>query len=164
MAGLVHWLAPVGALVLAGVVIHTLAGWVKTLGAGRIINDGAAVALFGAGLGLLMVIAAGLVHGLGGMPGRPAVTGFFALFLLPLVTGALSQLLPVWRFPGPATPPRALLRARLVCFGALRTALFLAGGGLLTAGVAAGALLLAAGVLLFAAVLMTGLVGTRSPH
>lgn len=162
LAGLAHWLAPLGALVLAGVVIHTLAGWVKTLGAQRIINDGAAVALFGAGLGLLAVIAAGLAHGLGEMPGRPAVTGFFALFLLPLVTGALSQLLPVWRFPGPATPPRAQLRDRLVRFGALRTALFLAGGGLLTAGVAAGALLLAAGVLLFAGVLVTGLLGTRS--
>lgn len=162
LAGLAHWLAPVGALVLVGVVIHTLAGWLKTLGAGRIINDGAAVALFGAGLGLLAVIASGLVHGLGGMPGRPAVTGFFALFLLPLVTGALSQLLPVWRFPGPATPPRAQLRAALVRFGLLRTALFLTGGGLLTAGVAAGAMLLAAGVALFAGVLVKGLAGARS--
>ena len=56
-----------------------------------------------ASLGLLVVIATGLAHGLGGMPGRPAVTGFFALFLLPLVTGALSQLLPVWRLR--RTPP-----------------------------------------------------------
>ncbi|WP_374243469.1 hypothetical protein [Zoogloea sp.] len=162
LAGFAPGLASLGALVLAGVVVHTLAGWLKTLGARRILGDGAAVALFGAGLGLLAVIAAGLAHGLGWLPGRPAVTGFFALFLLPLVTGALSQLLPVWRFPGPATPPRARLRAALVRFGALRTALFLAGGGLLTAGVAAGALLLAAGVLLFAGVMATGLAGARS--
>jgi hypothetical protein len=52
------------------------------------------------GLGLLAVVLAGGAHGLGWLPGRPAVGGFFVLFLLPLVSGALAQLLPVWRFPG----------------------------------------------------------------
>jgi hypothetical protein len=92
------------------------------------------------------------------MPGRAAVTGFFALFLLPLVTGALSQLLPVWRFSGPVTPARAVMRGRLVRFGGLRAGLFLAGGGLLLGGISAGAALLATGVLLFAGVLIHGLV------
>ena len=157
VAGVWPLLTPVGALLCGGVLVHTLAGWLKTHGWRRLVGDGAAVALLGAGVGLLALIVAGFAHGLGWVAGRPAVTGFFALFLLPLVTGALSQLLPVWRFPGPATPARAQMRAELVRFGLLRTGLFLAGGGLLTAGAVAGASLLAAGVLLFAFVLLRGL-------
>lgn len=160
-AGLLPWLTPVGVALVGGVVMHTLAGWWRAHGLRRIVGDGAAVALLGATLGLLGVIAAGLAHGLGGLPGRPAVTAFFALFLLPLVTGALSQLLPVWRFPGPLTPARGRMRARLVRFGALRTGLFLAGGALLATGQMAGAALLAAGVLGFAAALLRALAAAR---
>jgi hypothetical protein len=158
LAGVLPWLTPVGVVLMGGAVVQTVAGWLRTYGWARLSSDGAAVALLGAGIGLLVVIVAGGAHGLGGMPGRPAVTGFFALFLLPLVTGALSQLLPVWRCPGPATPARAAMRGRLVRFGALRTGLFLAGGALLLAGLTAGAALLAAGVLLFAGVLIHSLV------
>ena len=161
LAGVLPWLTLPGALLMGGVVAHTLAGWVKTHGWRRIVGDGAAVALMGAGVGLLAAMAIGFAHGLGGMPGRPAVTAFFALFLLPLVTGALSQLLPVWRFPGPVTPARGRMRTALVRFGALRTGLFLGGGALLTLGQTAGAALLAAGVLLFAAVLLGGLAVRR---
>ncbi len=156
-AGLLAWLTPVGVLLVGGVLVDTVAGWLKTHGVRRIVGDGAAVALLGAALGLLATVATGFVHGFGGLPGRPAVTAFFTLFLLPLVTGALSQLLPVWRFPGPATPARARMRATLVRFGALRTGLFLVGGGLLSAGATAGAAPVAAGVLLFAAMLLRGL-------
>jgi hypothetical protein len=56
---------------------------------------------------------------------------FVLAFLLPLLSGALAQLLPVWRFPGPATPARAAWRAGLVAGGAFRAGLFLLGGGLL---------------------------------
>ena len=98
----------------------------------------------------------------GWLPGRPAVGGFFVLFLLPLVSGALSQLLPVWRFPGPMSPARAMMRARLVRFGALRAGLFLGGGGLMMAGFEAALALPAAGVLLFGAALAAALVAGRA--
>ena len=158
LAGRLPWLTPLGVALIGGVVAQTLGGWLRTYGWARLSADGAALALLGAGFGLLLVILAGGAHGLGWMPGRPAVTGFFALFLLPLVTGALSQLLPVWRFPGPATPARALMRGRLVRFGGLRTVLFLAGGVLLAGGFAGAAALLAIGVMLFAGVLIHSLV------
>jgi hypothetical protein len=158
LAGGLPWLTPVGVALIGGVLVQTLAGWLRTYGWARLSGDGAAVSLFGAGVGLLAVIVAGGAHGLGWMPGRAAVTGFFALFLLPLVTGALSQLLPVWRFSGPVTPARAVMRGRLVRFGRLRAGLFLAGGGLLLGGVSAGAALLATGVLLFAGVLIHSLI------
>ncbi|TYC53959.1 hypothetical protein ETQ85_20435 [Zoogloea oleivorans] len=158
LAGGLPWLTPVGVVLIGGVVGQTLAGWLRTYGWTRLRGDGAALSLLGAGFGLLVVIVAGGVHGLGGMAGRLAVVGFFALFLLPLVAGALSQLLPVWRFPGPATPARAAMRRRLVRFGGLRTGFFLAGGALLFGGITAGVALLAAGVLLFAGVLIHSLV------
>ena len=157
-AGLTPALAVMGSLTLGGVVIHTLHGWWRTYGLARLLGDGAAVALSGATCGLLLLVGAGALHGLGGMFARPAIAGFFSLFLLPLVTGALSQLLPVWCHPGPLTPQRTVMRARLVRFGGLRTALFLAGGGLLLGGVTAGVALLAAGIALFAGVLVHALV------
>jgi hypothetical protein len=136
----------------------TLVAWVRTHSFGRLLGDGVATSLLVATTGLLGLILVGLAHGLGAMPGRPAVAGFFALFLLPLVTGALSQLLPVWRFPGPLTPARTQLRERLARHGRLRAGLFLAGGVVLMAGSGFGVGLLAAGVLLFAAALGGGLM------
>lgn len=157
LAGVARWLSVPAALIIGGVLVHTLWGWWRTWGAALLLGDGAAASLFGAGLGLLTVVLAGGAHGLGWLPGRPAVGGFFVLFLLPLVSGALAQLLPVWRFPGPMSPARATMRARLVRFGALRAALFLAGGGLMLAGFEAAVALPAAGVLLFAAALVAAL-------
>ena len=157
LAGLVPWLTALGAGLFGGVVVHTLWGWWRGWGPAALFGDGAAASLFGAGLGLLMVVLAGLAHGFGWLPGRPAVGGFFVLFLLPLVSGALAQLLPVWRFPGPMSPARAAMRARLVRFGALRAGLFLLGGGLMMAGFEAAPALPAAGVLLFGVALVRAL-------
>ena len=146
-------------LIIGGVLVHTLWCWWRSWGAATLFGDGASASLFGAGLGLLVVVLAGGAHGLGWLPGRPAVGGFFMLFLLPLVSGALAQLLPVWRFPGPMSPARAAMRARLVRFGALRAVLFLAGGGLTMAGFEAALALPAAGVLMFGVALVVALAG-----
>jgi hypothetical protein len=60
----------------------------------------------------------------------PALAAYLSLFLLPLVTGALSQLTPVWRHPGADTPLRQAMQRRLIAGGRLRAALFfLAGAG-----------------------------------
>jgi hypothetical protein len=96
------------------------------------------------------------------MPGRPAVTAFFALFLLPLVTGALVATVAGVAFSRPGDAGAgADARLRLVRFGsAARRACSLAGGACADAGANGsgfGVRLLGAGVLLFAAVLLGGL-------
>ena len=57
-----------------------------------------------------------------------------AAFLLPLVSGALSQLLPVWRYSGRRTPLHDRAREVLVNRGAMRALLFIGGGVLLALG------------------------------
>lgn len=155
------WLAPLGALLLAGVVVDTLLAWLRLHGLARLLKDGAAVALLVATLGLLVTLGSGVAHAFGWGAGRGTVSLFLVVFVLPLVTGALSQLVPVWRFAGPASPARAALRARLVRFGTLRSALFVLGGVLLMLGWDAGWLLVAAGVALFALPLLGGLLAPR---
>ena len=93
------------------------------------------------------------------------VLGFGAAFLLPLVTGALSQLLPVWRFPGPNSPARQAMRRQLVRFGRLRACLFpLAGAACIAELVPVALVLAASGLLLFAADLVSSLaIALRDP-
>jgi len=86
------------------------------------------------------------------------VPAFLVAFLLPLVTGALSQLLPVWRYPGRRTAARDRMRGALVKAGAVRAVLFVAGGGLLAFGLTAGLWLAAAALLLFVYGLIRALI------
>jgi hypothetical protein len=62
----------------------------------------------------------GLAHGAGWIPARPSVAGYVVAFLLPLVSGAAAQLLPVWLRPGVQVEWHATLRARLCRWGGLR--------------------------------------------
>ena len=160
------WLVASGALVVAtGVVIAWpfatpgallilvcalgLAGhWSRRFGLKAVLMDGVAASLFASVVGLMVSVLAGFLHGAGFLPTRPSLFGWAAGFLLPLVTGALSQLLPVWRWPGPVIPARGIMRQKLAASGGLRGALFLAaalvlilgwdrlGSGLLLAGLA----------------------------
>jgi hypothetical protein len=66
-----------------------------------------------------------------------------------LVTGALSQLLPVWRWPGPVIPARGIMRQKLAASGGLRGALFLAALALILGWDRLGSGLLLAGLALF---------------
>ncbi|MGE5770120.1 MAG: hypothetical protein ACM32G_07500, partial [Betaproteobacteria bacterium] len=76
-------------------------------------------------------------------------------FLLPLVSGALSQLLPVWRWPGPATPERTLMRARLAASGPWRALFFIGAGlALLASQMEIAVWLVGGGMLLFVAGLL----------
>ena len=151
-------LGPVAAVLVGGVMVATLVGWWRVHGWARLCGDGATASLLVAGVGLVVLCAAGALHGLALMPGPAAVAGFFAGFLLPLVTGALSQLLPVWCHPGPVTPARTRLRGILTRQGRIRALLFLAAGLLLLAGQVSGAALAALGVALFALPLLRGLL------
>lgn len=155
------WLAGFGAALLLWAVAANLLAWRYAFGLKTVVGAGATASLTAATLGLVLLLLLGLAHGVGVVPGRPAVAAFMALFLLPLVTGALSHLLPVWRHPRGATQARSALQARLVWGGRWRTLLFLLGGGLLALDDARGWLLVLVGLLLFAAALLRAFVLDR---
>ena len=154
-AGFFWWLAVPGAAILFIVAFGLLAQWVRRYGAPRLLRDGAAAALLAALLGLLFNLIAGVAHGAGLLPARPAIAAWALGFLLPLVTGALTQLLPVWRWPGPVIPARAAMREKLAATGVWRAAFFLLGGLSVIAGFAtAGGVFVGAAIALFALALV----------
>lgn len=149
-AALAWPLAAVGAALLFAVVLGLLGHWLVHFGLPVLVERGAASSFVVALLGLLGVLALGAAHAMGVIAGRPAIAVWGAGFLLPLVTGALSQLLPVWRHPGPASPARAALGRALARFGRLRALVFLGAGIALAAGwVPLGSFLAATGLGLF---------------
>lgn len=157
------WLAWCGVPPLLWVAGRNLRAWRQAYGASAVLQDGAAAALAAATAGYVLLLLLGMAHGVGWLPARPAIAGFVALFLLPLVSGALSQLLPVWRHPGMDSPRRRALRERLVCGGRGRSLLFLGGGLLLVFGHDAGLLCLAAGLVHFALTLARAFWLDRPP-
>jgi len=84
--------------------------------------------------GYLLVLAAGALHA-GGSPPSATVPLFFFAFLFPLVTGAVSYLLPVWIWPARNTPAYELVARELAHGSAARGLLFLTAGVLTFAGV-----------------------------
>lgn len=149
--GAAFWwpLALIGAGLMAFVGARLGLAWLHRYGVRTLLGDGASAALSGALCGFLLLVAFGIAHSFGYLNGRDAVPAFIAAFLLPLVTGALSQLLPVWRYPGRLTPLRTQMRRYLVAGGAGRTLPFLCGGALLAFGHGEGLWLTAIGLLHF---------------
>lgn len=144
------WLASAGAFCLAWVAGRNLSAWGRTYGWQLLLRDGAAAPLAGATAGFLLLLLFGFVHGVGWMEARPSLAGYAAIFLLPLVSGALSQLLPVWKRPGSDSPARRRLRDRLASGGRVRLLLFYLGGIPLGLGLAWGTLFAAVGLASFA--------------
>ena len=138
-----------GAGLLIFVVCRLGFAWFRRYGLRVLIGDGASASLLAALFGLLLILVFGTAHAFGVMGGHDAVLAFMAVFLLPLVTGALSQLMPVWRHPGRRTEARDQMRVVLVQGGAIRALLFVSGGSLLALGQSAGYWLTAAGLLMF---------------
>jgi hypothetical protein len=151
------WLAYCGALLLVWVAGRNLLAWQRRFGLGALVGTGVTASLAAATLGLILLLLSGLLHGAGFLSGRPAIAGFIALFLLPLVTGALVQLLPVWRHPGSDSPQRQALRQRLGWAGRVRTLLFIGGGGLLVVDNPYGWLPVVIALALFAATLLVSM-------
>lgn len=125
--------APGAALILVAA-LGLVGQWVRRFGFRAMLADGVAASLLAAVAGLLLTLAAGVAHGAGLMSGRPTLLAWGVGFLLPLVTGALSQLLPVWRWPGPAIPARHLMRQKLAASGIWRVAMFFSAAIALLAG------------------------------
>lgn len=105
------WRAPAwaaaGAVILVGILVRHGLAWraLFRTSAGR---RGPAVSLAGAATFLTLLVVVGIAHGFGiaGLGGDRMLPAFVAGFLLPTVLGALAQLLPVWRHPGPDSPAR----------------------------------------------------------
>ena len=114
-----------GAALLLVAALGLVGQWARRFGFQRLLGDGIAASLLAAVFGLLLTLSAGVAHAAGLLPGRPDLYAWGAGFLLPLVTGTLSQLLPVWRWPGPTIPARLLMRQKLAATGAWRGGLFL---------------------------------------
>jgi hypothetical protein len=111
--------------------------------------NGAAPSLGAALLGLVVLLIAGALHSERLLLSAHAVPALFAAFLLPLVTGALSHLLPLWRRPTASAAWHDMRRRRLQRWSGARAVLFLGGGVLLLLGVRAGYALTGAALALF---------------
>ncbi len=136
LLGAALWLVPVARLarVLLGRYRHHVWGW-----------HGPATALGVAVLGWGGVVLSGVLHGARWQPGAVTEDLLLLTFLLPLVTGAVSYLLPVWVHPGRQDPRFQETARRLSRASTPRVMAFVAAGVLTAAGVSgAGWLALAA--------------------
>ncbi len=159
-----YWpLAVPGAALLLVAALRLAGQWIRRFGLKTLVADGVAAPLLAALGGLLLVLVAGALHGAGLWPARPSLLAWAAGFLLPLVSGALSQLLPVWRWPGPVIPARPLMREKLAATGSWRAMLFFAAGLALLGGFeAVGGGLTVLALALFAAGLLQAVRVSRS--
>lgn len=154
--------APGTVLVLVAA-LSLLGRWVRRFGLKQLLADGVTASLLAAVAGLLLTLAAGVAHGAQLIAGRPTLLAWGVGFLLPLVTGALSQLLPVWRWPGPQIPARAIMRQKLAATGTWRAGLFFTAAlALIGENEMLAAVLLVAGMLLFVIGLLQAVRVSRS--
>jgi hypothetical protein len=160
--GAAFWLpaALAGAALLASMGLAIFAAWLRRYGGKALATDGVAAPLVGALCGFLLLLALGMAHGLGILAGRDAVPAFVVAFLLPMVTGALTQLLPVWLHRGKRTPTRDRMHAALRRGGVLRALLFGLGGIVLGLGISEGIWSAVLGLLSFTIVLIRSLLGS----
>lgn len=110
---------------------------------------GAIPSLAAALAGFFAALLFGSLHAGGILNTTDTAHAFILAFLFPLVTGAVSQLLPVWARPGPQTAWHALVRQRLGAGGGYRAMLFLLGGLLLGLGWRGGMALSIAALVVF---------------
>lgn len=133
-----------GAALWALVLIRLGAGWLRLHGKEIFAWHGAAPALAAALAGLFFSLAMGVLAAVAPARGWPAfdpVAAFVAGFLFPLVTGAATQLLPVWIRPGVQGDWHAGLRQSLGRHAGIRVLLFLAGAMVAGSGKGCGLLL-----------------------
>lgn len=95
---------------------------------------GAASSLAGALIGFIAILLFGSLHADGILNPADTAHAFILAFLFPLVTGAVSYLLPIWARPGMQTTWHAQVRQRLGTGGGYRALAFVAGGILLGLG------------------------------
>lgn len=147
------WATPIawlGAPLWGVVLLHVGRRWARRYRADILSLHGAAPLLGAAWTGLTLSMGLGVVDAVPALAfDAQPLFAFVAGFLLPLVSGAASQLLPVWLRPGQQGPWHADLRRRLGRYGGARAALFLVGGTAAGIGLAWGLVLAAAVLILF---------------
>ncbi len=125
LLGLLLWLPPLGQLLRSLLITHRRAVWQP---------HGASTSLATALSGLLILLLSGTAHAFGLLTASNTTQAFIPLFLLPLVTGAATHLLPLWITSAGDSSREQALRLRLGRHSAARAALFLLGGLLILAG------------------------------
>lgn len=123
------WLAPLAwmGLIAWGVALARMgAAWLRLYRAEIFALHGAAPLLAMAAIGFTLCLLAGAAIAAGNALDPTAI--FIAGFLLPLVSGAASQLLPVWLKPGVQNAWHGDMRKRLGRYNGLRALLFFCGG------------------------------------
>lgn len=90
----------------------------------------AALALSAAVIGWFLTLVAGVAHGFGYLHADTLMWLLVFLFLLPLVTGASSYLLPLWCWPGRMTEAHTRMRAQLMWLSGARVLAFYLSAGL----------------------------------
>ncbi len=143
------WLAPLawlGTLLWTLPVLRLGRAWLTLYRAEIRHVHGAAPSLAAALAGFAAALLLGVLHAASVLRPSDGAHAFILAFLFPLVTGAVSQLLPVWLKPGPQNAWHEQIRQRLQWGGGIRGLMFL-GGGLLLAGSWRGGMLLAVAAL-----------------
>ncbi len=140
-----------GALLLFLPVARMGTAWLARFPGEILRAHGAAPSLVLALAGMLALLSFGALHAQRRIEGGDAVFGFLLAFLLPLVSGAVSQLLPLWLKPGVQTDWHRAARGTLGRFAVLRGLTFVAAGWLVAAGWHPGAWLGLAGLAAFVA-------------
>jgi len=146
------WLAPLawlGTLLWALPVWRLGWAWLTLYRAEIRHIHGSAPSLAAALAGFAAALLFGLLHAAGVLLPSNSAHAFILAFLFPLVTGAVSQLLPVWLKPGPQNVWHGQIRQRLQWGGGIRSLMFLGGGLLLASGWRDGMILAVAALALF---------------
>jgi hypothetical protein len=99
--------------------------------------------------GLIAVLVSAGFHATGARPSGVSIQVFFFVFLFPLVTGAVSYLLPVWLWPARNTANYECSARRLVWGSGVRSLVFLASGAVACTGMREAVYLAGAGILIF---------------
>lgn len=127
----------IGATLLVTPVLGALKAWSRLYVTDVFKLHGTAPALAAALCGYLITVVLGALHATP-VPSIIPAAAFIIAFLMPLVTGAASHLLPLWLRPGQQTTWHQAARKQLGAWGGLRAALFLSSGLLASLGYTAG--------------------------
>jgi hypothetical protein len=130
-------IAWIGVTLLLFPLLDILKSWLPLYSKEIFKIHGAAPMLAAALVGLLITLIIGTVHAYHQPRFNPIAT-FIIAFLMPLVTGAVSYLLPLWLRPGQQTPWHQAARKHLGFGSGLRILGFLAGGLMVGVGYYAG--------------------------
>lgn len=156
-------LAIAGSLCLAWPVVALIRQWLRRFGRVALLSEPATASLTFAAAGFVLLLAAGALHAFRVLDAQATIGAFVALFLLPLVSGALTQLLPVWRHAGPDSAERRRLRAGLGRWTLARVGAWQTGGVLIISGYStAGVKCVLLGLALWVSALLAAAFGGRA--